>query len=102
MPEVIIHNHQNLLDIAIQETGGIDSVFEIAMDNGVGVSDEITPGTKLKIKQKPVNAVVLEYYKKNNLLPATGGVAINEDECNGLLTEDGDGLLTEDDETIIY
>lgn len=78
--KVKIYNNQNLLDIAIQTTGGLDALFEIAMNNGISVSQQLVPGTELKIKQPATNAVVLNYYERNKILPATAGNKIKE-EC---------------------
>lgn len=68
-----IRHRQNLLDIAIQTTGGLDALFEIAMDNGISISQQLVPGTELKIKQPATNAVVLNYYNRNKILSATAG-----------------------------
>lgn len=79
--KVKIYNNQNLLDIAIQTTGGLDALFEIAMDNGISISEQLVSGVELKIKQSATNAVVLNYYNRNKILPATAGSEIKETEC---------------------
>lgn len=90
-----IRHRQNLLDIAIQTTGGLDALFEIAMDNGISISQQLAPGTELKIKQPAANAVVLNYYNRNKILPATAGSE------NILLLENGSAILTENESNIL-
>jgi len=76
---IIIIENQNLLDIALQETGDITAVFEIAAANGISVTSTIPPGTELLI---PVdgggNTDIREYYRSNGLRPATGAVETAE------------------------
>lgn len=90
-----IRHHQNLLDIAIQTTGGLDALFELAMDNDISISEQLIPGTELKIKQPATNAVVLNYYERNKILPATAGSE------NILLLENGNAVLTENESNIL-
>jgi hypothetical protein len=69
-----IIDRQNLLDIALQETGSIEGVFELATANDIAVSDEVSAGTELKVPEGNINADVLRQYKANNIKPATGNI----------------------------
>jgi hypothetical protein len=70
---------QNLLDIALQETGDITAVFAIAMANGLGVTDTVAPGTELEIPgETDGNRDIYNYYRSNGLRPATGSVETAE------------------------
>lgn len=75
-----IIDRQNLFDIALQETGSIDTVFAIAVANGINITDEIPPGTELVIPEVEGNADVYRYYRANNLRPASGSIQATEIE----------------------
>ncbi len=71
--KITIIDKQNLLDIALQGTGTIESVFEIGLKNNVSITDEIVPGTTIEIPDFLLqNKDVLNYYNQNLILPATG------------------------------
>lgn len=44
-------NGQTLVDIAIQELGDADRVFEIATMNGLSLTDELEPGRVLMVPE---------------------------------------------------
>lgn len=69
-----IIDRQNLLDIALQETGSIEGVFELATANNIAVSDEVVAGTELMVPEVNKNSDVLRQYKSNNIKPATGNI----------------------------
>lgn len=66
MKEVIVNIGQNLCDIAIQETGSLDSLFEIAIANNLDPHDDIVPGQTLVIPQEAKPQVV-KYLKDKNI-----------------------------------
>ena len=81
MKTVTVLNNQSLWDISIQEYGTVEAVFELAMANGMGVTDRLTAGQELVLPevdgigahgsvpvQKPE---VVEFYRKNKLHPVT-------------------------------
>ncbi|MCO5229613.1 MAG: hypothetical protein M9958_00515 [Chitinophagales bacterium] len=71
MNKVTILNRQSLLDIALQETGIIEAAFDIAIANGLSVTD-YAPGAILMIPNNiVVNEQILKYYKSNKIQPAT-------------------------------
>jgi len=68
--EITVLQGQNLLDIAVQHTGSTEAVFLLAMENGLGITDELTPG--MVLNPVPVqNRRVRNYFANNNLKPAT-------------------------------
>ena len=79
MKTIIALNNQSLFDIAIQEYGTIEAVFDLAMANNLGITYLLTAGQVLVIPSvsiitgKPVitNTEILGYYKKNDIKPAT-------------------------------
>ncbi|MCT4613581.1 MAG: hypothetical protein N4A49_01750 [Marinifilaceae bacterium] len=66
MKIVILEEGQNLNDIAIQETGSHESVFEIALENNFDLGHDPPVGTPIKIPriQKPE---IVNYYKERNI-----------------------------------
>ncbi|MRG45493.1 hypothetical protein GFS24_10225 [Chitinophaga sp. SYP-B3965] len=67
-----VRNEQNLLDIALQESGSILSVFELAIQNNISITATVTPGISLLCNNLSGAKEILRYYKENNLFPATG------------------------------
>lgn len=49
MTTVSTLDNQSLLDIAIQELGDVERVFELAVDNDISITDVIAPGTEISI-----------------------------------------------------
>ena len=68
-----LHN-QSLLDLALQHTGTIESVFEFAKANSLNITDEVQAGASLTVPplgKGARNADILAYYTAKNLQPAT-------------------------------
>jgi hypothetical protein len=62
---------QSVLDLALQETGQIDSLFEILTENNISVSSTISPGSIFYFKTPAEDIEILSFYKKRNIKPAT-------------------------------
>ena len=68
-----LHN-QSLLDLALQHTGTIESVFEFAEANSLNITDEVQTGAPLTVPllgKGARNGDILAYYTAKNLQPAT-------------------------------
>ena len=66
-----LHN-QSLLDLALQHTGTIESVFELAEANSLNITDDVQAGTLLYLGEGlGVRNEILSYYTAKNLQPAT-------------------------------
>ena len=64
---------QSLFDIAIQAAGTPEAAFELAMGNGLSITDELPAGSPLNPPQGGLRAnAVAAYYTQRNLHPATG------------------------------
>ena len=61
---------QTLIDIAIQELGSAEGAYDLAVLNGISVTDELIPGQELQL---PVinNKSVAAYYANKAIKPAT-------------------------------
>ena len=80
MTTIILHN-QSLLDLAVQHTGAVESVFAIAVANGLSLTDDLPAGAEIKIPDS-VNkdSDVLNYYIAKRLQPATAVILPPEAE----------------------
>nr|DAD90598.1 MAG TPA: hypothetical protein [Myoviridae sp. ctlHW5]DAK16330.1 MAG TPA: hypothetical protein [Caudoviricetes sp.] len=67
----VLHN-QSLLDLALQHTGTIESVFEFAEANTINITDDVQAGKTLVLPAEAfTNKDILGYYTAKNLQPAT-------------------------------
>jgi hypothetical protein len=62
---------QTFFDIAIQELGSAEGAFELAVLNGLSVTDDLDPGQELQLPAV-VNRSISEYYANKGIKPATG------------------------------
>ena len=66
---------QNLLDIALQESGSISAVFDYMLLNGISLTEPLPESLKIAaVAEKDI----LDFYKFHNVRPATGG-EVNKD-----------------------
>ena len=71
MTVTALHN-QSLLDLALQHTGTIESVFEFAEANSLNITDDVVAGNTLVLPAEAfTNKDILAYYAAKNLQPAT-------------------------------
>lgn len=70
MDQVIVLESQSLFDLALQQCGGIEAVFDFAERNGLSITDQLSPGSKLHVPEV-VNQLVYSYYETRQLKPAT-------------------------------
>jgi len=71
MQITVLHN-QSLLDLALQHTGTIESVFELAGANALNITNDVVAGKTLILPAEAfTNKDILAYYTAKNLQPAT-------------------------------
>lgn len=56
--------------MAVQHCGSVEAAFDIALLNGISITDSIAPGTDL-ILPPVVDKDVVSYYANRGLVPAT-------------------------------
>lgn len=81
MTITVLHN-QSLLDLALQHTGTIESVFELAVLNEKSVTDDMVAGASLNVpplSEGARNKDILAYYTAKNLQPATAFTKADEE-----------------------
>lgn len=81
-----VKNGQSLFDIALQTCGNAESAFDLALMNGLAVSDELIVGTELNITATE-NIEVAAVYIKEKQFPAT---AVNNEQELVLIEQNGD------------
>lgn len=71
MTITVLHN-QSLLDLALQHTGTIESIFEFAEANTLNITDDVRAGNTLVLPAEAfTNKDILGYYTTKNIQPAT-------------------------------
>lgn len=70
---------QSLLDMTIQMGGSLESVFDLALQNNMSITNQIETGLSISLESISDNRIV-NYYNTNKLTPAT---AIVETQTKG-------------------
>jgi hypothetical protein len=74
MQKQVLHN-QSLLDFTLHHCGKLDSLFALAINNGVSITEEITPGTVLEVPDTIDKADdIVNFFRFKNIEPACGFV----------------------------
>ncbi|GAA4271624.1 hypothetical protein U6A24_13645 [Aquimarina gracilis] len=85
MESVTIQHNQSLLDIGLQEYGTPEAIFELALQNGLSVTDELSVTQEIELPRiKKIDLQRLSYYKRNNVEPATSYNGDLEIDCEGI------------------
>ncbi len=70
-------NDQSVLDLSIILFGTLEGVMQLALLNGLSLTDELVPGQEIEVGVFNESLVsVLDFIKKNNIRPATGFTAV--------------------------
>lgn len=77
MSKVKVISNQNLLDIALQEYGSVEGVINLVVANNRSITDDLFAGDELIIDADPVDQLMLDFYRKNQIKPATGVPLLN-------------------------
>jgi hypothetical protein len=62
---------QSIFDIALMLTGSTENAFDIALQNNINITDTLFAGQELKYNGQVVNRSIVDYYRINEILPAT-------------------------------
>jgi len=91
MRQITALDQQTVFDIALQESGSAEAVFDILADNSsLTLSSELTSGQQLIINQATVDQSIVDNYTANSRKPGNGiGMVIQV-----LGTADGKAILT--------
>lgn len=99
MYNIIVTYGQNIWDIAMQEFGSADAVFDLLLDNNIdSLNYELEPGQTLRIDEDKIPLFapkVAEYYAQNGIKVNTG--YIKEPPLVTELTIEEEGITIEGD-----
>lgn len=70
MATAIVQQGQSLMDISIEKCGSVTALFELALANGLSITDDVEVGTTLQLPI-PTNAAVKQYFENKGIVPAT-------------------------------
>lgn len=78
-----IKENQTLLDIAVQEKGGVDAAFDLAIINDKSITDALQSGEVIVTDGDLINKSVADFYGTKNLkaasnVPGAAGVEVEE------------------------
>ena len=96
---VTVKHKQSLFDIAIQENGNLLDIINMAITNGLSITNELVVDSEVQHALAPTASTeIVAYYKKNDIRPAT--VLTEEASAPGELFE-GIGFMAIEDNFII-
>lgn len=85
MADIKIKDRQTLLDIALVASGSLDSVFDLAIENNISVTEILVDGNILDISRLDViNANCVTKYQKEGISPAT---ELSSEDLRNITTE---------------
>lgn len=70
MATAIIQQGQSLMDVSIQKCGSVTALFELALLNGISITEDVLVGTVLELPPV-VNIGVAQYFEDKQIVPAT-------------------------------
>jgi len=71
MRSVIVKDFQTLLDVAVQEMGSVDSVFDLARLNDISITDALQSGQQILLPDAPADEYIVNEFETKQLFPAT-------------------------------
>ncbi len=80
MASINVADKQSLLDVAIQRLGSIESVFSLALLNGLSITDDLLPGRPIVLAAVS-NSDVANYFANKGLMPATAITTTTEEQA---------------------
>ncbi len=95
-----VKDRQTLLDVALQASGDMESVFDIAQANDISVTEELTVGTEIEVDEVGRQRVA-DYLSANKFCPASASednqecTLMSNDSSYTLISNDGNSTLTQ-------
>ena len=87
MKEYIVKVNQTLQDVALQQYGSATAIHQLVADNEVDYYDQLAVNQVLLIDEtKILNREIVDYYKQNNILIATGQTLEQQQVLQALVT----------------
>ena len=96
MGTISVKDRQTLLDIALQTSGSVEAVVELALANGLSITDELADGNELATAGVAEEAVV-NRYEINGIFPATEA----SDEERSAMAYEGIGFMAIENDFVV-
>lgn len=96
MGTVVVKDRQTLLDIALQTSGSMEAVVDLALANGLSITDELSDGRVLETVEV-IDAEVVERYEINGIFPATEA----SDEERSAMAWEGIGFMAIENDFVV-
>ncbi len=71
-----VNDNQSLFDMAVQIAGNVEAAFDLALINGLSITDDLAIGSELK-KVEAIKKDITNYYINRNVIPATATTEID-------------------------
>lgn len=84
MSITVLHK-QNLADVTIQYQGSLEAWFDMALLNGISVTDTLEAGTELSDLTEVERPDMVRFYTQKNIRPATD---LASAEAESIISED--------------
>jgi len=66
-----VYDGQTFFDVALMVAGSAEAAFDLALENGLSITDDLTAENELQFTGIAINKKVVEYYRVNSVVPAT-------------------------------
>ena len=96
MGTITVKDRQTLLDIALQTSGSVEAVVDLALANGLSITDELADGNELATAGVAEEAVV-NRYEINGIFPATEA----SDEERSAMAYEGIGFMAIENDFVV-
>jgi len=96
----VVRDKQNIFDVVLQETGGLNNAARLLYDNGLNFTEDPSPGSEVGSSYIESNKVK-DFYTVNSFNPNNGGGVQGPEGGRWLLEQgfwDGAGVWTLDGE----
>ncbi len=67
----------SIFDVALAQFGSIEQAFDLALENNISLTDNIA-GKMLNTTLVATNPATVNYYRNNNVMPATAAKSSGE------------------------
>ena len=70
--KITVRDRQNLWDLCLQYTGSLEGVFDLALANGLSLTDSLEAGQQLELPDGlETDPDIRTYFQDNDIVPAT-------------------------------
>lgn len=69
--KVIVLAGQTIPDIAMQQSGSVEAMFALAVNNGLSITDNLPVGSSLTYGATPYDSTVAKIFQDGNYKPAS-------------------------------